>query len=412
VKHRTRLALLGIAILALLAAGATLAADRARPAPPPEPAPWDLRALSQPPAVEWLERTGKVHRLLYEAEPYKGRKTRVYALYASPLTLGNGGGEGNKYPAVVLVHGGGGHAFPQWAELYAKRGYAAIAMDLAGNIGEGSKATRLPDGGPPQDDQTKFRLADLPDKDQWTYHAVAGVILAHSLLRGFKEVDAERTGVVGISWGGYLVCLAAAVDGRFKAAVPMYGCGFLHENSAWAGSQFKYMSPEWTAKWVRLWDPSSYVGAAAMPMFFVNGSNDQYYPLDSYAKTYALVKAPKNIRIEINMPHGHRFDQKEILMFIDQCLKGEPPLPTVAPVSLAGDQIVAQVESRTKLVSAELHYTTGPHKENKGRPWVTRPLAVEGNQLKGEKPPAEATAWFVTVKDDRGAMVSSAPVVR
>ena len=61
--------------------------------------------------------------------------------------------------------------------MYARRGYAAIAMDLGGKIGEGKEMKRLPDGGPPQDDHTKFRLPDLPDKDQWTYHAVADVIL-------------------------------------------------------------------------------------------------------------------------------------------------------------------------------------------------------------------------------------------
>ena len=76
---------------------------------------------------------------------------------------------------MVLVHGGGGHAFRAWAELFARRGYAAIAMDLGGQTGEGKELRRSPEGGPPQDDHTKFGLPDLPDKDQWTYHAVADV---------------------------------------------------------------------------------------------------------------------------------------------------------------------------------------------------------------------------------------------
>ena len=381
----------------------------ADPAPLPDFTPWDVKALEKPPAFEWLDRSGKVHSLLYEAEPYRGKKTKVFAYYASPATLGveSDGGKGKRFPGMVLVHGGGGHAFRRWAELYAKRGYAAIAMDLDGQIGEGKELKRLPDGGPSQDDHTKFRRSDLPDKDQWTYHAVADVILAHSLIRSFDEVDPDRTGVIGISWGGYLTCIVAGLDHRFKAALPMYGCGFLRENSYWKKTEFTEMSPEWTAKWVKLWDPSSYVGSATMPMFFVNGTNDFAYPLDSYAKTYALVRGPKNIRIEVGMKHGHWFDQKECLMFFDHQLKGEPALPRVTRTEIDGDKVVAEVESPTKLVSAELHYTTGAHEDNEKRPWTRKPLTIEGNRIEGDRPPPEATVYFVTVTDERGAMVSS-----
>jgi dienelactone hydrolase len=375
----------------------------------PDFTPWDVPALEKAPAFEWLDRSGKVHSLLYEAEPYRGKKTRVFADYASPATLGIVRGEDHRFPGMVLVHGGGGHAFRRWAELYASRGYAAIAMDLGGERGEGKDVTRLPDGGPAADGPTKFHLPDLPDTDQWTYHAVADVILAHSLIRSFDEVDARRTGVIGISWGGYLTCIVAGLDRRFTAALPMYGCGFLREHSAWATSEFPSMAPEWAAKWAKLWDPSSYVGSATMPMFFVNGTNDAAYPLDSYAKTYALVRSPKNIRLEVNMKHGHWFDQKECLMFFDHMLKGEPALPRVTRLDISGEQIVAEVESPTPLVSAELQFTTGSHQDNKDRRWTGQPLAIEGARVRGPRPPREATVYFVTVKDGRGAMVSSEP---
>ena len=45
--------------------------------------------------------------------------------------------------------------------------------------------------------------------------------------------------------------------------------------------------------------------ACRVPIFFVNGTNDFAYPLDSYMKSYALVPGPRNIRITVNMPHGH-----------------------------------------------------------------------------------------------------------
>ena len=133
--------------------------------------------------------------------------------YADPDTLNPENAEGKTFPAVVLVHGGGGRAFKQWAELWAQRGYAAIAMDLAGAGAEGKK---LPDGGPDQTSQMRFRVIDQPIEDQWPYHAVANVILAHSLIRSFPKVDASRTAVTGISWGGYLTCIVAGLDNRFQ----------------------------------------------------------------------------------------------------------------------------------------------------------------------------------------------------
>ena len=88
---------------------------------------------------------------------------------------------------------------------------------------------------------------DRDPKDQWTYHAVAAVIRGHSLLRSFPEVDAEQIGVTGVSWGGYLTCIVDGVDSRFKFAVPVYGCGYLYENSRWLG-EFKAMGEDKAAR--------------------------------------------------------------------------------------------------------------------------------------------------------------------
>jgi alpha-beta hydrolase superfamily lysophospholipase len=116
--------------------------------------PWDLNALRRVPTAGVAETGGGVTSLYYEGEPYRGRPTRVFAYLARPEKA-----EG-KLPAVVLVHGGGGTAFKEWAELWARRGYVALAMDLAG---QGPGRMRLPDGGPAQDDGTKF--ADVPVQD-------------------------------------------------------------------------------------------------------------------------------------------------------------------------------------------------------------------------------------------------------
>jgi len=366
--------------------------------------PWDLIALSQSPEYEWSGRQSPVWSLYYEGEPYKNHSTRVFAYYASPATLEAKSVGEKAYPAVVLVHGGGGTAFREWAELWAKRGYAAIAMDLAGC---GPERKRLADGGPGQSDKEKFGAIDEPARDQWTYHAVANVILAHSLIRGFKDVDASRTAVTGISWGGYLTCIVAGLDNRFKAAVPVYGCGFLHENSVWL-NQFAKMTPQQKDRWIQLWDPSMYVGSAAMPVFFVNGTNDFAYPLDSYSRTYGLVKDKRNFRITVNMPHSHQhgWAPKEIGLFIDQYLRGGIPLATVMMPQLTNGKVRAKVKSKTALASANLRYTTGTIPINK-LDWESVPARIESKFVVSPVPPDEATIWFLTVTDNRQATVSS-----
>ena len=333
-----------------------------------------------------------------------GKETRVFAYYANPATLSGKTIKDDEFPAVVLVHGGGGTAFKEWVELWAKRGYAAIAMDLAGC---GPERKRLPDGGPGQSDKEKFGAIDQPLEDQWTYHAVANVILAHSLIRSFSEVDPSRTAVTGISWGGYLTSILAGLDNRFKAAVPVYGCGFLHENSVWL-NQFAKMEPQQKNKWVQLWDPSSYIGSAKMPVFFVNGTNDFAYPLDSYAKTYRLVKSKRNFRITVNMPHSHQhgWAPEEIGLFIEQYLKGGIPLPIIMKPNLINKEIHAKIKSATNLNSANLHYTTGTVPINKLK-WEEIPARIDGERIISPAPPEEATIWFLTTSDSRGAIGSS-----
>jgi len=370
----------------------------------PGTTPWDLKALSGPPGLEWGE--GKeVRSLYYRGEPYRGKPTRVFAYYATPGSLAGDPGKDKSLPAVVLVHGGGGRAFDRWARLWAGRGYAAIAMDLAGC---GPDGKRLPDGGPGQGDEEKFRRMDQPVTDQWTYHAVADVILAHSLILSFPGVDAGRTAVTGISWGGYLTCIVAGLDDRFRAAVPVYGCGFLHENSCWVG-EFKRMTPQHRERWVQLWDPSRYVGSASMPVLFVNGGRDFAYPPDSHAKTYDLVRSPKNLHFVPELAHGHIFDRPgAVEVFIDHHLKGKTPLARIGVPEIGRKRVTAIVDAKTKLVSAQLHYTSDRLPgNNRARKWISRPAAIEPPGITSELPPPKATIWFLTVKDERGTIVSS-----
>jgi dienelactone hydrolase len=366
--------------------------------------PWKLDELRKAPKVEWLDKAGTLRRLLYESEPYQGKPTRVFAYYAEPdKTAG-------KLPALVLVHGGGGTAFAEWAQLWAKRGYIAIAMDLAGH-GEGRK--RLPDGGPNQDDPSRFKEGKL--EDMWSYHAVAAVIRGHSLLRSLPNVDPDRVGITGISWGGYLTCIVAGVDDRFKVAVPVYGCGFIHENSVWIPT-FKKMPDEWRKTWIDNFEPSKYLGQARMPMLFVNGTSDFAYPLDSYQKSYRLVM-DRNLCVTVNMPHGHPqgWAPKEIGLFVDQHLnKGKKLFRWDDPNVRRNEKdgvINLAIWQQLGVRSVALHWTADTKSPWSKRKWESRKIdTMVGNATDFWKitlPKERPLVYFLTATDERGAVVST-----
>jgi hypothetical protein len=142
-------------------------------------------------------------------------------------------------------------------------------------------------------------------------------------------------------------------------------------------------------------------------MLFMNGTNDFAYPLDSYAKTYSLVKN-RSLCITVDMPHGHQegWNPKEIGMFVDEHLRGGKPLAKVSRPVIEDGQAVAKVKAKTKLTTASLVYTTETGSINK-RKWETVPAQVDRGRVVVKAPPQEATIWFLMVRDERGAVSSS-----
>ncbi|MEX2581049.1 MAG: PhoPQ-activated protein PqaA family protein [Verrucomicrobiales bacterium] len=364
-----------------------------------------------------------IHSLIYEGEEIGGEPTEVFAFYASPRTLDTAE-EGETFPGIVLIHGGGGTAFSDWVWMWAQRGYAAIAMDLSGRRPpaprfreDGGKIedhnhpreerVRLEKGGLDHTHEEKFESIGGTVEDDWPYHAVANAMRAHTLIRSLPGVDPERTAVTGISWGGYTTCLVASLDDRFKAAVPVYGCGFLHEGESVQKPSIDALGERRDA-WVAAYDPSSHLGKSEVPMLWVNGTHDKHYPLDSYAKSYALVKGPRTLRIQPRMSHGHGpgWAPKEIGLFVDSILKEGALLAEVGEMTVHAQTVTVPFESPTEIVKAELHFTseTGPRAE---RDWRSLPADIGNGEAVARGLPAEANTWLMTLTDDRGAMVSS-----
>jgi dienelactone hydrolase len=378
----------------------------------PGTGPWDVKKLQKKPGYELSapeqvregERMVNLHTVHYESEPWLGKPTRVWGYYARPTELPE-----KKLPAMVLVHGGGGTAFPEWARLWAGRGYAALAMDLSGN---GPERKRLPDGGPDQGDEWKFRRLKDGVKNAWTYHSVASVIRGASLLLSLPEVDRDRIGITGISWGGYLTNLVMSLDDRLKAAAPVYGCGFLHENSVWLPI-FASLPEDERRTWVENFDPSRYLARCKIPSLWVNGTNDFAYPLDSYQKSYRSVRAPRVLCVTVKMPHGHPqgWAPQEIHLFTDSIFRKNDlarGLPLVGRPTVAGDKIRVPYDAETALLSAQIHWTKDLGKPWQQREWQSANARVEGLDLIEAAIPADKpSVYFLTLKDNRGAIVST-----
>ena len=390
---------------------------------------WDMDALGKPPKTfdppdvfseGYLEKIAEdnIRPIWFEGPPCQGKPTRVFAWYGAPK-----GKPGQKFPAMVMVHGGGGTANWQWVRYWTKRGYAAIAMDHDGY---------LPKKGPEHIKNKKGRILNLrtgfsgpepycftgldkPLRDQWGYHAVASVILSHSLIRSFPEIDPERTGLIGVSWGGYLVNLTVGVDLRFALAISVYGTGFVGEHAVWADRELTALSKADRDIWRKHWNPNeAYLKRNTdTPMLYVTGSNDFAYWLPALKKTVQAIRAPTTLCVRVRMKHGHDGGWKpaENYAFADFFLKqGHRALAKIAGQGRDGGSAWVAWESVVPITKAELCYTRDSGSWPK-RHWEVRPAKTDTETTRASaEVPADATAYFFNLTDERGCVVSSVHV--
>lgn len=370
---------------------------------------WDLKALHKSPNVEWSDQKSAVRSLLYHSVDYQDKPTQVFAYYSNPDILAGRPSTGKRFPAVVLVHGGGGMAFKQWVEKWAANGYAAIAMDLSGRDGGGEKLTQA---GPEQSDENKFqKITEGNLKNVWTYHAIASVILAHSWLLNLPEVDPGKTGITGISWGGYLTCIAAGLDARFKVAVPVYGCGYYNESDVFK-KMLNALSPADQQKWMEYFDPSVYLPYAKARFLFMNGNKDLHYNVMPYHKTYLkIAKAKRVICIKPDMLHSHvdGWEPVEILAYFQQVLYRKQELVNVKKVLDLPDQIKLIYQSPEPLSQADFYYTNDLISSNSERSWLRQDAVIDAKKriITTSQVPAGFKYGFFYLKDSKGKTVSS-----
>ncbi len=317
--------------------------------------------------------------------------------------LPEGASAEHKVPGVVLVHGGGGTAFPNWVNYWNELGFAAIAMDNCGAIydvrNEYRNWPRHSFSGPAGWGAFDKQPA-MPPRDQWFPHAVAAVINAHTVLRSLPEVDTDRIGITGISWGAVLTCISSGLDPRYKAVCPVYGCGYLTEDSAWM-HEFEKMTTEQRDWWRDEWDPANFLTGINAPVLWFNGTNDGAFHTGSWQKSVATVKTPVDVCMKIRWPHGHGpvgEEPKEIAAFFREHLTGGKKRLKVVDATLNGSKLSGRVTGG-KFISAVLCFTADSGKWP-DREWLTIPAQADGNLLQAELPADWKGAFLQVLSGD------------
>ncbi len=233
----------------------------------------------------------------------------------------------NKVPALVLVHGGpGGQSrlgFNPMVQYYVNHGYAVIAVNNRGSSGYGKEFFHMDD-------------KNHGDKD------LKDCIAAKDFLIGTGVVDPDKIGIMGGSYGGYMVMAALAfAPEEFEVGVNIFGV------TNWLRT-LKSIPPYWEAQRKALYDelgdpftedsvrlyeisPLFHAANVTKPLMVLQGANDVRVLQVESDEIVAGVRA-NGVPVEymIFEDEGHGFLKKEnqlegygkVKDFLDEHLKG------------------------------------------------------------------------------------------
>ncbi|MFM8493932.1 MAG: alpha/beta hydrolase family protein, partial [Planctomycetia bacterium] len=361
--------------------------------------------LTKAPAMELAEGyagEGALRAISYDAVPWKGKPTKVFAWLGLPANATG------KVPGIVLVHGGGGSAFKEWVRRWNEHGFAAISISVEGQtdgadpeLPQGTRGYRRHAWAGPQRSGIYGDSAE-PLTDQWIYHAVADTVLANSLLRSLPEVDADKVGVMGISWGGVITATIIGIDDRFAVAIPRYGCGKMYD------AENHYGGILGTNRLYReAWDPMIRMDRVRMPVLWFSWPQDKHFPLDCQAACYRSAAGPHMVSLVPGMGHGHDFRAPQPYAFAESIVREGKPWCVQAAAAVEGDAVRVEFSSTKPLDRATL-VTTADGGFTGDRTWTVSPAGLEqrGDRwLVAASLPAGTTAWFVNVH--HGELVAS-----
>lgn len=186
---------------------------------------------------------------------------------------------GQRYPAVLRIHGGPvgqyGHGFSFEAQILAAQGYVVIRTNPRGSSGYGQA----------------FTLGLYQGWGEKDYQDVlAGV--DHVIERGYADPD--RLGMGGYSYGGILTNYLLGRTDRFKAAVSGAGSG--HYLASYGHDEYRFwyeseLGLPWENRelWERL-SPFNRIHLATTPTLFMAGEKDWNVPVQGSEQLYQVMR--------------------------------------------------------------------------------------------------------------------------
>jgi dipeptidyl aminopeptidase/acylaminoacyl peptidase len=186
-------------------------------------------------------------------------------------------GEG-PHPVLLSIHGG---PFAQYtgawfdeAQVYAGAGYAVLLSNPRGSAGYGEAHARA----------IKGRMGTVDFED------ILGFL--DSALAAFPQLDAERLGVMGGSYGGYLTAWTIAHDHRFQGAIVERG--FLDPVSFVGSADIGWFFPGeytgWDPEEMRAQSPMACVDEVRTPTLVIHSEEDWRCPIEQAQRYYAALK--------------------------------------------------------------------------------------------------------------------------
>lgn len=351
--------LLACAFLMQLLIGSTSATAGVKYTAPPGTIWENLLPIDAPLDVEWVGDTKydgvSMKRLRYTSTIWDGSPQRVFALYAHPEGAG-------PFPTVLQIHGGGQTCFPSNVAFFVKHGYACLSFDWTGRR-DNRPLEEITDW--PADFAGSY--TGPPDKkpgQSLVHHAVIAALRGIDVLCEQPEVEQDRIGVQGISWGGFLTWVVNGLDPRVKAATPTYGVGGLDE--AWIGMSRTLIEESPLAReWRVNYDPEAFASTQNGAVLFVNASNDFFGQMPQAEERLSQIKVDKRRTYGANRNHSLDPDSVVAAMrWFDHHLKGEGGFPAEPTVEVEVDESgipIARItiDESTRIESVQVQYSRG-----------------------------------------------------
>jgi len=194
-----------------------------------------------------------------------------------------------KYPAVLSIHGGPftqyGNRFFDEFQVFAAAGYAVIYCNPRGSSGYSEawgRAIRGPKMDPPG---TGWGSVDYED--------VMSVVDA--AIEHFPFIDADRLGVIGGSYGGYMTSWIVGHTNRFKSAISeravnnMYTQAYTCDIASYFVRELGPLYLDDPQEYLRI-SPITYVKNIETPVLILHSENDLRCPIEQAEQLFVALK--------------------------------------------------------------------------------------------------------------------------